>query len=114
MRKILLGLVVTFIIIFSFSAAHSQTNYTYDSIIDPAKFQNWKELTRVRTGLNEGMVSFENPDKNAVIKVVILLMRNHWLITYEYIIDGVKYKYEYDFDAKHFGLVSEETSGQKV
>ncbi len=114
MRKtLLLGLAVILMIALSFSTAHTK-NYTYDSIIDPAEFYNWTEINRVQTGMHEGMVAFENPDKNATIRAVILFIRSKWLITYEYIIDDVKYKYEYNFDTKHFGLISKETLGTKT
>ncbi len=114
MRKTLLVLVVMSVIILSFSIAHSQTDYTYDSIIDPAEFQDWDIVKKTRTGINEGMAVLKNPDKTAAINAVIVLMRNRWLMSYTYILDGKQYKYEYDFDTKHFGLVLMKTVGRRL
>lgn len=106
------GFVVFIVLILS--GLVSASDYTYDSEIDPGEFQNWNIIKKVRTGLTEGMAVLENPDRTAKIKAVIVSMRGRFLITYEYMIGDKKYKYEYDFDTKHFGLVSGETLGEKI
>lgn len=88
-----------------FMSGIAMAAYTFDSEIDPAEFRKWTIIKKVRTGLNQGQATLENPDRNARIKVVIMTMSNHWLMAYEYVIDGKKFKYERNFDTEHFGLV---------
>lgn len=80
-------------------------DYTFDGEFDPGVLPSWAVVMKVQTGPNEGMAGLKNPDQDAKINHVIVTMRGGYLITYEYMIDGKTYKYEYDFETEHFGLV---------
>jgi len=80
-------------------------DYTFDGELDPGELPNWIVVMKVQTGPNEGEAVLKSRDPDAKINHVIVRMRGGYLITYEYMIDGKKYKYEYDFETKHFGLV---------